>query len=95
MLPCAIEYFQTTTKHLPVGRHVGLRGSALERLTAAREGMPTYVWPTKPMIEHDLLRAGMSALTDHADPSLTWLLGPRPLAATGASTAPRSGMVRA
>ena len=73
MLPCAIEYFQTTTKHLPVGRHVGLQGSALERLTAAREGMPTYVWPTKPMIEHDLLRAGMSALTDHADPSLTWL----------------------
>ena len=73
MLPCAIEYFQTSTKHLPVGRHVGLEGRALERLIAAREGMPTYVWPTKPHIEHRLLRAGMSALTDHADPSLTWL----------------------
>ncbi len=73
MLPCAIEYFQTTTRHLPLGRHVGLTGPALERLTKARKGMPTYVWPTKPHIEHQLLRAGMSALTDHADPALTWL----------------------
>ena len=73
MLPCAIEYFQTTTRHLPLGRHVGLTGAALKRLTEARKGMPTYVWPTKPNIEHQLLRAGMSALTDHADPSLTWL----------------------
>ena len=35
--------------------------------------MPTYVWPTKPTVEHDLLRAGLTALTDHADPGLTWL----------------------
>ena len=73
MLPCAIEYFQSYTKHLPLGRHVSLEGRALERLTNAREGMPTYVWPTKPHIEHQLLRAGMSALSDHADPMLTWL----------------------
>ena len=73
MLPCAIEYFQTSTKHLPLGRSVGLRGKPLDRLTNARRGMPTYVWPTKPYLEHDLLRAGMSGLTDHADPSLTWL----------------------
>jgi hypothetical protein len=73
MLPCAIEYFQNPTRHLPLGRHVGLTGAALERLTKARSGMPTYVWPTKPDIEHQLLRAGMSALTDHADPELTWL----------------------
>ena len=73
MLPCAIEYFQSSTKHLPVGRHVGLEGNALKRLTNARKGMPTYVWPTKPHIEHRVLRAGMSALTDHADPALTWL----------------------
>lgn len=73
MLPCAIEYFQSYTKHLPLGRHVSLEGRALERLTNAREGMPTYVWPTKPHIEHQLLRAGMSALSDYADPTLTWL----------------------
>ena len=73
MLPCAVEYFQTSTKHLPLGRHVGLEGRALQRLTKARGGMPTYVWPTKPHIEHRLIRAGLSALTDHADPALTWL----------------------
>jgi len=73
MLPCAVEYFQSSTKHLPLGRHVGLEGAALNRLTRARRGMPTYVWPTKPWMEHDLLRAGMSGLTDHADPALRWL----------------------
>ena len=73
MLPCAIEYFQSSTRHLPLGRHVGLNGAALDRLTRAREGMPTYVWPTRLWIEHDLLRAGMSGLTDHADPNLRWL----------------------
>ena len=35
--------------------------------------MPTYVWPTRPDIEHALLHAGMTALTDHADPEMTWL----------------------
>lgn len=73
MLPCAIEYFQPSTRNLPLGRHVGFTGAALERLTRARRGMPTYVWPTKPTVEHDLLRAGLTALTDHADPELTWL----------------------
>ena len=43
MLPCAIEYFQNTTKHLPLGG-VGLTGAALHRLTNARTGMPTYVY---------------------------------------------------
>ena len=73
MLPCAVEYFQSSTRHVPIGRHVGLTGSALDRLTRAREGMPTYVWPTRLGMEHDLLRAGMSGLTDHADPNLRWL----------------------
>lgn len=73
MLPCAVEYFQSSTRHLPLGRHVGLKGAALNRLTRARKGMPTYVWPTKLWMEHDLLRAGMTGLTDHADPDLRWL----------------------
>ena len=73
MLPCAIEYFQSSTRRLPLGRHVGLTGKSYQRLTKARDGMATYVWPTKPHLEHDLLRSGMTGLTDHADPSLTWL----------------------
>jgi len=73
MLPCAIEYFKSPTSWLPLGRKVSLRGRGLERLTASRHGMPTYVWPTRPDIEHALLRAGLTALTDYADPALTWL----------------------
>ncbi|MCH1540841.1 MAG: hypothetical protein L7S56_05340 [Candidatus Poseidonia sp.] len=73
MLPCAMEYFETPTKYLPLGRHVGLSGNGLKRLTAKREGMPTYVWPTKARNEHAVLEAGMTALTDSADPALSWL----------------------
>ena len=73
MLPCAIEYFQSPTSWLPIGRKVSLEGKGLQRLTASRHGMPTYVWPTRPGIEHALLRAGLTALTDYADPALTWL----------------------
>jgi len=73
MLPCAIEYFKSPTSWLPLGRKVSLQGKGLERLTASRHGMPTYVWPTRPDIEHALLRAGLTALTDYADPALTWL----------------------
>lgn len=73
MLPCAVEYFQPSTAWLPVGRSVGLQGRALERLHRARAGMPTYVWPARPPLETGLLRAGLTALTDHADPEFTWL----------------------
>ena len=73
MLPCAVEYFQSSTRRLPVGRHVGLTGKSYQRLNKARDGMATYVWPTKPHLEHDLLRTGMTGLTDHADPDFTWL----------------------
>ena len=73
MLPCAVEYFQPSTSWLPLGRSVGLQGRALERLHRARAGMPTYVWPARPAMEHGLLRAGLTALTDRADPEFTWL----------------------
>ena len=73
MLPCAIEYFDGFTRSVPIGRHVSLTGKGLARLTKARKGMATYVWPTKTRVEHDLLRAGLTALTDKADPSLLWL----------------------
>ena len=35
--------------------------------------MPTYVWPARPHKEHALLRAGLTALTDLADPQVTTL----------------------
>ena len=73
MLPCASEYFESKTRRLPLGRHVGLEGRAYQRLNNSRNGMATYVWPTRPMIEHRLLRAGLTGLTDKADPELTWL----------------------
>ena len=75
MLPCAMEYFQNSTAWLPLGRRVGLHGSALQRLHTARAGMPTYVWPARPHQEHDVLRAGLTALTDLADPAVTTLPG--------------------
>lgn len=73
MLPCAVEYFHARTRHLPLGRSVGLQGGALHRMHLHRKGMATYVWPTRPELEHDLLRAGLTGLTDRADPGLTWL----------------------
>ena len=73
MLPCAVEYFHSRTRHLSLGRAVGLRNGGRQRLDRHRNGMATYVWPTRPQIEHDLLRAGLTGLTDHADPTLTWL----------------------
>lgn len=73
MLPCAVEYFQSPTQHLPLGRSVGLHGGGRLRLNRERRGMPTYVWPARTDIEHSLLRAGLTGLTDKADPELTWL----------------------
>lgn len=73
MLPCAIEYFDSPTRLIPLGRHVGLQGSAFQRLNRLRNGMATYVWPTRLPLEHQMLRCGMTALTDAADPALTWL----------------------
>ena len=78
MLPCAVEYVQAGTKHLAFGRHVGLNGNGYHRLNRARRGMATYVWPTRPELEHAMLRAGMTGLTDHADPNLTWLPSGQP-----------------
>ena len=35
--------------------------------------MPTYVWPTKPINEKSILNAGLTGLTDKANPQFTWL----------------------
>ena len=73
MLPCAIEYFLPPHNKLPIGKTVGLTGKQLTNLNTTRKGMPTYVWPTKPMYEKKILDAGLTGLTDKANPQLTWL----------------------
>lgn len=73
MMPCAIEYLVSPTNRIPVGKTVGLHGKQLETLTKQRQGFPVYLWPVKPSLEHSVLNAGLSALTDHSNPALTWL----------------------
>ena len=73
MVPCAMEYFSPVYSRALVGRMVGLQGKRREYLSRCQKGMPTYVWPTKPELEHAVLSAGLTALSDHIDPDLTWL----------------------
>lgn len=73
MIPCAIEYFSPVYSRALFGRMVGLHGKHREYLLQYQKGMPTYVWPTKPNLEYSVLDAGLTALTDHLDPNLTWL----------------------
>ena len=73
MIPAAIEYFVPPINKLPLGKKVGLSGKSALNLQAAQGGFPVYVWPTKPDIEHRLQAAGLTGLTDQADPNLTWL----------------------
>ena len=73
MLPCAIEYFVPPHNKLPFGKTIGLKGKSLHTLNRLRKGMPTYVWPTKPVNENLILKAGLTGLSDKANPELTWL----------------------
>jgi hypothetical protein len=73
MIPAAIEYFVPPINKLPLGHKVGLTGKGAMNLQSAQGGFPVYVWPTKPEVEHRLLAAGLTGLTDHADPNFTWL----------------------
>ena len=73
MMPCAAEYVVSPTNMVPIGKTVGLNGTSLKQLTAIRKGFPVYLWPVSPKIEHSVLHAGLSALTDTSDPNLTWL----------------------
>ena len=73
MLPCAIEYFVAPHNKLPFGKTVGLNGDNFLALNKLRKGMATYVWPTKPVNEKLILNAGLTGLSDKANPDLTWL----------------------
>lgn len=73
MMPCAAEYLLPPTNLVPIGRSVGLKGKQRTKLTEIRKGFPVYLWPVSPNIEHAVLNAGLSALTDDSHPELTWL----------------------
>ena len=73
MSPCAVEYFLSPQNLIPLGYAGGLHGAKAERLSAQQRGFPIYVWPTSLDIEHDLLSAGLTGLTDCSDPNTTWL----------------------
>ena len=73
MSPCAVDYFIPPISNLPLGYAGGLHGAKAERLSAKQRGFPIYVWPTALEIEHDLLAAGLTGLTDCSDPGVTWL----------------------
>lgn len=73
MVPCALEYFIPPTNHLPIGRSVGLEGEGLKKLRKITGGFPIYVWPGRVNLESRLVNAGLTPLTDNADPGLVTL----------------------
>ena len=73
MIPCAIEYFSPLYGRALIGKKVGLEKKHSEYQSSCQKGMPTYVWPAKPELEHKILNAGLTGLTDYLDPKLTWL----------------------
>ena len=73
MTPCAIEYFIPPMSRIPLGYAGGLYGAKADRLSSRQRGSPIYVWPTALNLEHDVLAAGLTGLTDCSDPEVSWL----------------------
>lgn len=71
MMPCAVDYFEGIKRFIHLGMPVGLKGRQLTRLRKTLGDFPVYVWPGHPYMERDLLNAGLSILTDYADPNMT------------------------
>jgi len=69
MVPCALEYLVPPTNWIPIGRRLGVEGKPLAHLTKVRGGYPFYVWPGRTEWEHRLHEAGLTYLTDDADPN--------------------------
>lgn len=70
MMPCAVDYFEGFKRFIHLGMPVGLKGRQLKRLHKILGDFPVYVWPGHPYMERDLLDAGLSILTDYADPDM-------------------------
>ena len=63
MIPCAIEYFSPLYGRALIGKKVGLVRNITTTFNLSK-GMP-YVWPAKPELEHKILNAGLTGLTDY------------------------------
>ena len=80
MMPCALDYLHGVQHLLPLGRKVGLKGRARERLRSIMGGFPVYVWPAPYRMEAALIDAGLSLVSDsvtdphprHVDGRLRW-----------------------
>ncbi|HIO94256.1 MAG TPA: hypothetical protein EYN46_02745 [Candidatus Poseidoniales archaeon] len=70
MIPCALEYLIPPTSRLTLGLPVGLEGRRLNRLRRLAKGLPLYVWPGDIELESKLLNAGLTPITDCADPEI-------------------------
>lgn len=73
MLPCAREYIDGFTRHLTLGRTVGLSGYTARRLNRLRSGFQAYVWPLPPRIEDPVRQLGLTGMTDNSTPELVTL----------------------
>ena len=71
LLPCSLDYLSGWQSWIPLGRRVGLNGKPLQRLNRIRNGYPTFAWPVPLELETAVISAGMSALTDFANPNIT------------------------
>lgn len=79
ILPCGIDYLRGWQSWVPLGRRVGLTAKPLERLNRIRNGFPTFVWPTPLELEKTVLAAGLSPLTDFANPEINRIERPATL----------------
>lgn len=75
VMPMAVEYFTGRSRRMVLGRAVGTSGDGLARQLALRRGYPVHLWPVLPEQEASILRAGLTALTDEADPGFVTLPG--------------------
>ena len=70
MMPCAMDYFEGLKKYIHLGLPVGLKGRQKRRLDSIRRDFPVYVWPVSLKFERPITEAGLTALTDYANPDL-------------------------
>ena len=73
ILPCALEYLDGMTRHLTLGRTMGLSGYTGRRLNRLRKGYPVFVWPTQFRVESAISDLGLTGMTDQTSPELVTL----------------------
>jgi len=73
IIGCGIEYFTFPTNKVRFGRSVALHGTGLERLTRYRSGYPIFVWPSPLELEHSMLNAGITCISDNVGDEISTL----------------------